>query len=94
MEVVGLGRRKSKLTIERAKKIYQILSENKDGLATPTLFNIVLKEGIIREYSTLYQILKMLKEKGIVEQRSEKGLAKWEVVKFVDLPTLEKIITS
>jgi len=89
-----LGRRKSKLTIERAKRIYQILSENKDGLSTPALFNIVLKRGIIREYSTLYQILKMLKEKGVVEQRSEKGLARWEVTRIVDLSTLEKIITS
>jgi len=82
------------LTIERAKRVYQILVENKDGLPTPKLFNIVLKEGIIREYSTLYQILKMLKEKGVVEQRSEKGLARWEVIKIVDLPTLEKIITT
>ncbi len=82
------------MTIERAKRVYQILVEKKDGLPTPKLFNIVLKEGIIREYSTLYQILKMLKEKGVVEQRSEKGLARWEVIKIVDLPTLEKIITT
>ncbi|RLE84332.1 MAG: hypothetical protein DRJ39_03305, partial [Thermoprotei archaeon] len=85
---------KSKLTIERAKEVYKILLENKDAMTTPQLFNIVLKKSIITEYSILYQILKMLKDKGLVEQTSEKGLANWEVIKVVDLDTLEKIIST
>ncbi|MCD6457776.1 MAG: hypothetical protein B6U95_07195 [Thermofilum sp. ex4484_82] len=89
-----MGRKKSKLTIERAKEVYKILLENKDAMTTPQLFNIVLKKSIITEYSILYQILKMLKDKGLVEQTSEKGLANWEVIKVVDLDTLEKIIST
>ncbi len=90
-----MGRKRTRRVIMRAINIYKLLLDNNGPLNTPRLFDEALKRGIVKEYSSLYQALKLLQQHGLVERSFNKGTLEWEVIKVIDNDEkLEEVLLS
>jgi len=81
---VKMGRKRTRRVIIRAINIYKILLNNNGPINTPNLFELALKKDIVKEYSSLYQALKLLQQHGLIERSFNKGTLEWEVVRVID----------
>lgn len=88
-----MGRRRSRRTVQLAKRIYAMISENDGGVSTPALFSRALEEGLVDEYSSLYRALRFLEERGLVDRRAEGGVCYWEASKVFGEEELEALLS-
>ncbi len=79
-----MGRRRSPQVIQRAIRVYKYLLSIGQRITTPELFKRAHSDGIISDYSKLYQSLRLLKKVGLVDQRSRGIVSEWEVIRVVD----------
>ena len=79
-----MGRKRTQRVIIRAVNIYKLLLNNNGPMNTPHLFELALKRNIVKEYSSLYQALKLLQQQGLIERSFNKGTLEWEVIRVVD----------
>ncbi|RLE83091.1 MAG: hypothetical protein DRJ52_00855 [Thermoprotei archaeon] len=86
-----MGRRRSPLTIARAKEIYRQLLELGET-STPILFQRISEKNPRITYSILYQILRFLKSKGLVEQRARGRISYWKVIRVLDENQLDQVL--
>ena len=78
-----------------AINIYRLLLDNDGPMSTPILFNIALRKSIVKEYSSLYQALKLLQQHGLIERSFNKGTLEWEVTRIIESDEkLEEILLS
>lgn len=79
-----MGRKRSEKVIERAEKIYQMLLEMRQPITTPELLKKALEKGIVKEYSSLYHVLRLLDKVGLVDHNLIRGTLEWRVIKVIE----------
>ncbi|RLE77749.1 MAG: hypothetical protein DRJ56_01645 [Thermoprotei archaeon] len=88
-----MGRRRLRSTVERAKKIYHMLVEFKEEKPTSEILMRAIAVVPNIDYATLYQTLRLLRSKGLVEQIPRGRISYWRVVRVVSDVELEKILS-
>ncbi|RLE84811.1 MAG: hypothetical protein DRJ41_02440 [Thermoprotei archaeon] len=78
-----MGRKRSEKVIGRAEKIYQMLIEIGQPITTPELLRKAIDKGIVREYSSLYHVLRLLEKVGLVDHNLIRGTLEWRVLKVI-----------
>ena len=89
-----MGRRRLRSTVERAKKIYHMLVEFKEEKPTSEILMRAIAVVPNIDYATLYQTLRLLRSKGLVEQIPRGRISYWRVVRVVSDVELEKILSQ
>ncbi len=89
-----MGRRRLRSTIERAKKIYRMLMEMKEEKSTSDILMRALTVVPNIDYATLYQTLRLLRSKGLVEQIPKGRISYWKVARVVSDSELEEILSK
>ena len=88
-----MGRRRLRTTIERAKKVYHMLIEFKEEKPTSEILMKALALVPNIDYATLYQTLRLLRSKGLIEQIPRGRVSYWRVARIVTDPELERILS-
>jgi len=88
-----MGRRRLRSTVERAKKIYHMLVEFKEEKPTSEILMRAIAVVPNIDYATLYQTLRLLRSKGLVEQIPRGRISYWRVVRVVSDVELEEILS-
>ncbi len=88
-----MGRRRLRSTVERAKKIYHMLAEFKEEKPTSEILMRAIAVVPNIDYATLYQTLRLLRSKGLVEQIPRGRISYWRVVRVVSDVELEEILS-
>ncbi|RLE94531.1 MAG: hypothetical protein DRN04_03050 [Thermoprotei archaeon] len=86
-----MGRRRSPLTIARAKEVYKTLQQLGET-STPALYQKISQSNPRITYSILYQILRFLKSKGLVEQKARGRISYWKVIRVLNEEELDNLL--
>ena len=89
-----MGRRRLKSTIERAKKIYYMLTEFEEEKPTSEILMKAMRLLPNIDYATLYQTLRLLRSKGLVDQIPKGRISYWKVAKVMSDPELDRILSK
>ena len=88
-----MGRRRLPSTINRAVNIYKLLLTLGEPTSTPELLKKAMDLMPDIDYSALYQGLRLLRNKGLVEQRPYGKTSYWKVLKVLDEKSLREILS-
>ncbi|OYT62640.1 MAG: hypothetical protein B6U69_01335 [Thermofilum sp. ex4484_15] len=89
-----MGRKRLPSTINRAINIYRLLLSLKEPTSTPELLKKALNTIPGIDYSSLYQGLRLLRNKGVVEQKPYGKTSYWKVVKVLNEEELREILSK
>lgn len=89
-----MGRRRLRSTIERAKKVYKVLLELKEEKPTSEILMKAISTIPNIDYATLYQTLRLLRSKGLIEQIPRGRISYWRIARVVSESELESILSK